>query len=55
MSDETQTPADEEPRLPRHLAALVGALQGPVDLGVNHDAYLTYPAHRDGSDGAASA
>ncbi len=46
---------DESPSLPRHLAALVGSLVGPEDLGVNHDAYLTYPAPEDGSPGVASA
>lgn len=40
--------------LPRHLAALVGALKGPADLGRNHDKYLTYP-DRDADSGAASA
>ncbi|MET8156502.1 hypothetical protein ABZT47_09005 [Sphaerisporangium sp. NPDC005289] len=44
----------DEPQLPRHLAALVGALQGPADLGVHHDWYLTYP-HREESDGAIIA
>jgi hypothetical protein len=45
----------EEPRLPKHLTALVGALQGPADLGVNHDAYLSYPSGEHDSGGAASA
>jgi hypothetical protein len=40
--------------LPRHLAALVGALNGPADLGRNHDKYLSYP-DRDEASGAASA
>jgi hypothetical protein len=40
--------------LPRHLAALVGALHGPPDLGRNHDKYLSYP-DRDEASGAASA
>ncbi len=40
--------------LPRHLAALVGALNGPTDLGRNHDKYLAYP-DRDEASGAASA
>ncbi|SFK68638.1 hypothetical protein SAMN05216275_13228 [Streptosporangium canum] len=44
----------DEPRLPRHLAALVGALHGPSDLGVHHDKYLTYP-HREESGGVATA
>jgi hypothetical protein len=34
---------DEEFQLPRHLAALVGALHGPPDLAAHHDDYLTYP------------
>jgi hypothetical protein len=46
--------ADEKPRLPRHLAALVGALSGPPDLGRNHDKYLAYP-DREETGGAASA
>lgn len=45
---------DEIPDLPRHLAALVGALKGPPDLGRNHDKYLAYPGRNEGS-GAASA
>ncbi|MGH3254925.1 MAG: hypothetical protein ACRDOU_05850 [Streptosporangiaceae bacterium] len=45
---------DEDPALPEHLASLVGSLQGPADLGRNHDKYLSY-ADRDQSDGAASA
>jgi hypothetical protein len=45
----------ERPSLPRHLGALVGALQGPEDLGANHDAYLAYPTGEDSSGGAASA
>ena len=33
----------EEPSaLPRHLSALIGSLQGPEDLGRNHDKYLSY-------------
>jgi len=40
--------------LPRHLAALVGALNGPSDLGRNHDKYLSYP-DREEDSGAASA
>jgi hypothetical protein len=45
---------DEIPGLPRHLAALVGGLKGPPDLGRNHDKYLAYP-DRDEASGAASA
>jgi hypothetical protein len=45
---------DEIPELPPHLAALVGALKGPSDLGRNHDKYLAYP-DRDEASGAASA
>jgi hypothetical protein len=40
--------------LPRHLAALAGALNGPSDLGRNHDKYLSYP-DREEASGAASA
>jgi len=32
---------DNTAGLPRHLAALVGALSGPSDLGRNHDKYLS--------------
>jgi hypothetical protein len=56
-SDETIKGAGDAPDemgLPPHLAALVGALQGPPDLGVHHDRYLTYP-HREETDGAATA
>jgi hypothetical protein len=42
------------PPLPENLAALVGALQGPADLGRNHDKYLAYP-DREAAGGAASA
>jgi hypothetical protein len=45
---------NEDRELPRHLAALVGALTGPADLGRNHDKYLAYP-DRDEASGAASA
>jgi hypothetical protein len=45
---------DETAGLPRHLAALVGALNGPSDLGRNHDKYLSYP-DREEASGAASA
>jgi hypothetical protein len=31
------SPGEEQPGLPPHLAALVGALKGPADLGRNHD------------------
>jgi hypothetical protein len=44
----------EDSRLPRHLAALIGSLQGPPDLGRNHDKYLTY-VDRDEPGGAESA
>jgi hypothetical protein len=40
--------------MPEHLSALVGSLDGPPDLGRNHDKYLTY-ADRDDADSAASA
>ena len=53
---ESETTADDgSPALPRHLAALVGSLQGPTDLGANHDAYLTYASEDERSGGAASA
>ena len=52
--DDTREPQDETPRLPRHLAALVGALNGPPDLGRDHDRYLAYP-DREETGGAASA
>jgi hypothetical protein len=42
------------PPLPENLAALVGALQGPADMGRNHDKYLAYP-DREEAGGAASA
>jgi hypothetical protein len=45
---------DDSPALPEHLAALVGLLHGPADLGRNHDKYLTY-TDRDDADGVASA
>jgi hypothetical protein len=45
---------DEAAGLPRHLAALVGALNGPSDLGRNHDKYLSYP-DRDEASGVPSA
>jgi hypothetical protein len=45
---------DEIPGLPRHLAALAGALKGPPDLGRDHEKYLAYP-DRDDASGAASA
>lgn len=51
--DETAEP-EKLPVLPRHLSALIGSLQGPADLGRNHDKYLTY-ADREAAGGAASA
>jgi hypothetical protein len=59
MADDARTDGasrdpGEIPELPRHLAALVGALKGPSDLGLNHDKYLAYP-DRDEASGAASA
>jgi len=45
---------EQAPPLPEHLSALVGSLDGPPDLGRNHDKYLTY-ADRDDADSAASA
>jgi hypothetical protein len=58
-SDSTPPPAEkaeqaESAPLPKHLAALLGALRGPADLGRNHDKYLSY-ADREESSGAASA
>ena len=47
--DDAQTPP-----LPENLAALVGSIQGPADLGRNHDKYLAYP-DREQAGGAASA
>jgi hypothetical protein len=47
--DESRTPP-----LPENLAALVGSIQGPADLGRNHDKYLAYP-DREQASGAASA
>lgn len=59
MADDAQAcdqvaEGDDAPALPEHLSVLLGSLQGPVDLGRNHDKYLTYP-DRDDADGAASA
>ena len=59
MADDAQASkqaagGDDAPALPEHLSLLVGSLQGPADLGRNHDKYLTYP-DRDDADGAASA
>jgi hypothetical protein len=59
VSDDAQTARqdavdDQVPPLPEHLSALIGSLNGPPDLGRNHDKYLTY-ADRDDADGAASA
>lgn len=53
-ADDADRDRDEVPELPQHLAALVGALKGPSDLGRNHDKYLAYP-DRDEASGAASA
>jgi hypothetical protein len=52
--DDAGQEQDEACGLPRHLAALIGALKGPPDLGRNHDKYLAYP-DRDEASGAASA
>lgn len=41
----------QPPPLPENLAALVGSIQGPADLGRNHDKYLD----REQAGGAASA
>ena len=47
--DESQPPPS-----PENLVALVGSIQGPADLGRNHDKYLAY-ADREQAGGAASA
>lgn len=52
--DEHTVEGEDVPALPRHLAALVGSLRGPEDLGRNHDKYLAY-ADREEVGGAASA
>jgi hypothetical protein len=52
--DDASGDRDEIPGLPPHLAALVGALKGPPDLGRNHDKYLVF-SDRDEASGAASA
>jgi hypothetical protein len=44
----------DSPGLPQHLAALIGALDGPADLARHHDKYLAYP-DREEHGGAASA
>ncbi|GAA4589442.1 hypothetical protein GCM10023194_43680 [Planotetraspora phitsanulokensis] len=58
MAFDDETPRDsealDEVQLPRHLVALVGALQGPSDLGARHNHYLTYPHHEE-PGGAATA
>ena len=59
MSEDTRPVEEpdghEEPSaLPRHLSALIGSLQGPEDLGRNHDKYLSY-TDREEASGAASA
>lgn len=45
---------EDVPPLPKHLSELIGALQGPADLGRNHDTCLTYP-DREESGGVTSA
>lgn len=52
--EDTSQGREDTPELPRHLGALVGALNGPSDLGRNHDKYLAYPDRNEAS-GAASA
>lgn len=59
MTEYSTSGSDEDrespaPPLPENLAALVGALQGPADMGRNHDKYLAYPDRED-AGGAASA
>lgn len=44
----------QAPPLPENLAALVGSILGPADLGRNHDKYLAY-ADREQAGDAASA
>ena len=39
-------------RLPPHLSVLIGSLDGPGDLGRNHDKYLTLGAIDEGDCGA---
>jgi hypothetical protein len=41
-------------QLPPHLSVLIGSLDGPRDLGRNHDKYLSFRA-RDENDSVASA
>lgn len=53
-ADEAADGREDASRLPRHLSVLIGSLQGPPDLGRNHDKYLTY-LDRDESGGAESA
>jgi hypothetical protein len=52
--DKEPAEKDDAAELPRHLAALVGSLRGPADMGLNHDKYLTY-TDREKTGGAASA
>ena len=59
MSEDTR-PGEEEaqheelPALPRHLSALIGSLRGPVDLGRNHDKYLTYTEREEVGEAASA-
>jgi hypothetical protein len=39
-----ETSLADEPQLPRHLAALAGALRGPAGLAACHDTYLALTA-----------
>lgn len=46
MSEYSAHDSDEDgeaPPLPKNLAALVGSIQRPADLGRDHDKYLIYP------------
>jgi hypothetical protein len=52
--DSREDDASPAPPLPENLAALIGAIQGPADLGRNHDKYLAYP-DREQAGRAASA
>jgi hypothetical protein len=55
VGEDVQQPEDQELGLPRHLASLVGSLNGPADLGRNHDHYLAFGADGDSPGGTASA
>jgi hypothetical protein len=52
MQAEVRASRRKAPPLPKHLSELMGAMEGPPDLAVNHDKYLTeiYNARYDGLD-----